>query len=96
MWSYYHQQDVADEFKKVQICKYSFDLWIMQGEFHVPHKLTLPGKSDTPACAKDFWHPAAGGGARSNSGPPTPPTGRDSSVGIATRYGLDGPGIESR
>jgi hypothetical protein len=22
--------------------------------------------------------------------------GRDSSVGIATRYGLDGPGIESR
>ena len=24
------------------------------------------------------------------------PTGRDSSVGIATRYGLDGPGIESR
>ena len=23
-------------------------------------------------------------------------TGRDSSVGIATRYGLDGPGIESR
>ena len=24
------------------------------------------------------------------------PVGRDSSVGIATRYGLDGPGIESR
>ena len=24
------------------------------------------------------------------------PWGRDSSVGIATRYGLDGPGIESR
>jgi hypothetical protein len=23
-------------------------------------------------------------------------TGRDSSVGVATRYGLDGPGIESR
>ena len=23
-------------------------------------------------------------------------TGRDSSVGIATRYGLDGPGIDSR
>jgi len=26
----------------------------------------------------------------------TIPLGRDSSVGIATRYGLDGPGIESR
>jgi hypothetical protein len=25
-----------------------------------------------------------------------PTFGRDSSVGIATRYGLDGPGIESR
>jgi len=24
------------------------------------------------------------------------PVGQDSSVGIATRYGLDGPGIESR
>jgi hypothetical protein len=24
------------------------------------------------------------------------PVGRDSVVGIATRYGLDGPGIESR
>ena len=24
------------------------------------------------------------------------PVGRDSSVGIATRYGLDGPGVESR
>ena len=26
----------------------------------------------------------------------TPDGGRDSSVGIATRYGMDGPGIESR
>jgi len=28
--------------------------------------------------------------------PPREFEGRDSSVGIATRYGLDGPGIESR
>ena len=27
---------------------------------------------------------------------PRYPTGRDNSVGTATRYGLDGPGIESR
>jgi hypothetical protein len=30
------------------------------------------------------------------SGCPGKPVGRDSVVGIATRYGLDGPGIESR
>ena len=32
----------------------------------------------------------------SGSHPPSPTGSRDSSVGIATHYGLDGPGIESR
>ena len=44
--------------------------------------------------------------ARKESGPPSEPyfkvtvythvMGRNSAVGIATRYGLDGPGVESR
>jgi len=41
------------------------------------------------ACDFDPAHPPA-------DSVPFPLPGRDSAVGITTRYGLDGPGIESR
>jgi hypothetical protein len=42
------------------------------------------------------WRASRYGNFRQNFFVPTKKSGRDSSVGISTGYGLDGPGIESR
>ena len=63
---------------------------------HVKNPLLWTNRDHT-SCDAYCRSTGSAGTEKGDSGRHTsPPMGRDSSVGIATRYGLNGPGIESR